>query len=93
MSFFTKPTYPKARKRYFCDWCGQEIKVGEKYFYQFQFPDAVSLRLHTECASAMYREDFEEGEIIGCGHPRGLTEYEWEELEKVPETTATEGEA
>jgi len=82
MNFSSEPRYPIAHKRHICDWCGEGIKIGEKYLYQFQAHDVVSLRLHTECEQAMLRESPEEGDPLIRNCCRGLTEYECDELDK-----------
>jgi hypothetical protein len=77
----------KARKPHVCTWCGEVIKKGEKY-RKSVFVDAGNfypLKLHPECSFAMDRSyrfygcDFEYYEHE---NPRGLTDYEWDEILK-----------
>ncbi len=47
--------HPKARKKYNCEWCNQNIEVGEKHFsraYKFE-GDFNHGRMHLECEKAM----------------------------------------
>ena len=63
MSDFGSPTYPVARKKYRCAWCGQYILPGEKYFkyagmWEGDFQD---WRMHSECEKAAQAEGIQDG--------------------------------
>ena len=44
-------TYPKARKSYRCEWCGERIHVGEEHCKSAHIyeGDFQSVRMHLEC--------------------------------------------
>ena len=50
-----KATYPKGRKKYRCEWCDEQILVGEKHFYRSFIIDGDfnTGRMHLECEEAM----------------------------------------
>lgn len=77
---------PKARKMYDCDWCGEFIEKGEKYFAYtgVMNGDFQYTKMHLECGDAMNRDIKDSG--VGCDYefePRrqkkGLTQMEMEE--------------
>lgn len=56
MSTILKETEPKARKDHVCDWCGNKIKAGTKYFYQVCTVDGdfQTVKYHPECKDIVY---------------------------------------
>ena len=54
-----KCSYPRGRKSYQCEWCGQSIEPKEKHMlrtYKFE-GDFRSGRMHLECETAMMKTD------------------------------------
>jgi hypothetical protein len=45
----------KARKPYWCDWCGERIEVGQPYSTWFTYGENVTARVHPECYAAMLK--------------------------------------
>lgn len=60
-------TTPIARKEHICDWCGEKILKGEKYFKTVQVDcgNIIVIKMHKECDRANIQfclnggEDFE----------------------------------
>lgn len=71
---------PIARKQHRCEWCGEEIKKGEKHYKFVGIHDGFcSWRMHSECIKAFEREVDnlnEDGEFMPYEHKRGKTEDE-----------------
>ena len=55
-------TYPAARKRHRCVWCGEFIEIGERYTHEKSVYDGgmQDHKWHNECVSA-FREELSEG--------------------------------
>ena len=71
--------FPRARKTYRCEWCGEWIEIGEKHgkFVGVHDGDFQSYRIHLECEDYMdqlrvFTEDLDEG-FLPHEHGRGLT--------------------
>lgn len=70
MSFeLISASYPRARKQYACEWCGQKIEVGEKHYSRtFRFDGFQTGRMHLECEKAMRdsnRDELSDGWSFG----------------------------
>ncbi len=78
-----------SRKEHKCDWCGEQILIGEKNVNWSSKDDGewTYCRVHVECSDAIEREDFGSNDFWSFyeGH-RGMTMDEWqtrnEEVEK-----------
>ena len=61
-------SYPVARKKHVCDWCGLSIKKGERYYRWTDTYDGLQTgKMHRECRldardCADYRESMAEYE-------------------------------
>lgn len=57
-------SFPTARKRHRCIWCGQHIAPGEKYRREKSVYDGEmqDFKWHPECAEAQQEEGRETGE-------------------------------
>jgi len=74
-------TYPKSKKIYYCEWCGEKILKGEKhlkrvYLYDNEFEQG---RMHLECEKAMLESDsfeLQEGWSFGSNTRGGKMEIE-----------------
>jgi len=75
-----------AQKPHRCDWCAEHIDVGQPYsrYRWYGNGDAVTVKMHPECLTAMHElSRLEGGEIefspgdsprgCCCGHDRGCT--------------------
>ena len=91
--------YHVARKQHRCEWCGQIIPIGERYFRYSGICDGdfQDTCMHTECKDAMDR-DLAEGLAYGNvdyylpdDASRGLTASEWEDI-RTAEQPAPPGE-
>jgi hypothetical protein len=49
-----------ARRRYACDWCCRNIRIGEPYATWFRYGDRHAFRMHPEC----YRRHEQESELL-----------------------------
>lgn len=71
MSDFGAYTWPKARKQYSCEWCGEHILLGEVHAHfigkwEGEFQD---WRVHRECHGDM---------DLNCDLQDGFTPYDHE---------------
>lgn len=57
----------KARKRHFCDWCGENIKPNTAYFTWFTFGEGNTARMHHECFEAQLKADLYDEELPPAG--------------------------
>lgn len=79
MSFdLLSQSYPIARKEHICEWCGEKIEKGEKYYRYVGFYDGnfQNTPLHLECAEAMdkhLKEDMDD-EYTPYSFKRGSVE-------------------
>jgi hypothetical protein len=85
---FTHRQSQKARKRYYCDWCGEEIKAGESYdrVNGTDGYDFFSYKMHDECADAA--TSMKGQSVVDNAHGdmmRGHTHEEGEFADKCPE--------
>lgn len=78
---------PKAKKSHRCEWCGQAIEQGEKYYRYSAISDGdmQCTKLHLECRDAMTRDiadaaDPHDYEIPVEDMVRGKTYYESDEI-------------
>lgn len=84
MSAWTTPVQFTAAKNHVCDWCGERIDAGGKYWRWrwFDSGDASTCKAHPECYEAMLRAAQDEGGEItfsrgdnprgcDCGHSIG----------------------
>lgn len=84
MSAWTTPVQFTAAKRHVCDWCGERIESGGKYWRWrwFSCGDAATCKAHPECYSAMIDAADDNGGDIeftpgdnprgcNCGYERG----------------------
>ena len=76
-----RKTITTAKKKHFCIWCGEKIKIGEKYLRCIDVSDGdfQSNSFHFECNLACNRDAFvaEEG-FFPYTFYRGMTESEAE---------------
>ncbi|NCC85638.1 MAG: hypothetical protein EOM03_16160 [Clostridia bacterium] len=86
-------TLMKARKEHICEYCGELIRKGEKYWRQFVIyeGDAGTWKEHTECRAALIRGGMDCSgsdywESPPRGNPRGLTVEEYRELPEKEES-------
>lgn len=71
--------HPKARKEHICEWCGEKINIGEKYYrykgiYDGDFQDTC---MHLECELAsqkFFAENIYEDEFTPYEFKRGSVE-------------------
>lgn len=62
----------QARVKHRCDWCGEEIKIGESY-NKWMYADcgeAETVKAHPECLEASYQSDHDET-YFNMDHKRG----------------------
>ena len=59
-SDFFAGTWPVSKKAYRCEWCGEEIKRGERHYKMAGMweGDFQKYRMHAECAEAMFCETY-----------------------------------
>lgn len=70
-----------ARKPHRCNWCGENIKAGERHYAWPVSEDGQiwTVFMHLECQHAMCREGLGEWDLYE--NPRGLTGGEFDDLE------------
>ena len=77
-----KTGYHVARKEHKCEWCGQSILPGEKYYYftgSYQ-GDFQHTKLHMECKDPLERDcDGPDDFFEPWGNPRGKN---WGDVEE-----------
>lgn len=75
-------TEPKAKKEHECVWCGETIKVGERYtrITGTYYGDFDSQAWHPECsdASKKHFSENDEEEFTPGDYVRGSTQCKWE---------------
>ena len=75
---------PTAQKNHVCEWCGEEIPIGETHFKWTGKCDGefVQWRMHSECYRAIQRErkeaDWWDGSFESHAHDKGKTLSEME---------------
>jgi len=78
MSHVTETETHRANKNHGCSWCGQRINSGEVYqrYRYYDGGDAMTIKMHPECHSAMQEAAAEEGGWIEwiTGQDRPTTE-------------------
>ena len=65
----------QARTKHRCDWCGEEIKIGESY-NKWMYADggeAETVKAHPECLEASYQSDPDET-YFNMDHKRGVAD-------------------
>ena len=84
MSYCTETRWHTARRKHHaCYWCGQRIKIGERYarWRSFDSRDAFTTKMHPECYADMEACAASEG---------GLIEFGFGEAERPDTNTTTE---
>lgn len=63
----------QSRKKHRCDWCGEEIKIGESYnkWMCAQDGSAETVKAHPECLKVSYTYDHYET-FFDMDHKRGV---------------------
>ena len=68
-----------ARKEHVCEWCGEKIVIGEKYFHYTGIGDSgfQDNKVHLECLKAMqehFKFDTFDDEFMPYSFKRGSSE-------------------
>ena len=68
----------KAKKEHKCSWCGEQIEIGETYYYQAgtYYGDFQVTKLHEDCDAACSEASYKYGmeDYEPYSYKRGTTE-------------------